>query len=81
MEHYLTAYDRETDEFISFSIHVPDAILARVKEIALVASTDPDAIGSYSLDVSQVHEIAKLLDRDLPLDARAVFFLEPARID
>lgn len=81
MEHYLTAYDRETDELLSFSVSVPIMYLERVKAIAQVASTDPDAIGSYALDAAQVDEIARLLDRSLPTDPRAAFFLEPARME
>ncbi len=80
MEHYLTAYDRETDELLSFSVSVPSIHFERVKAIAHVASTDPDAIGSYALNAAQVREIAQLLDRPLPSEPRAAFFLEPARI-
>jgi hypothetical protein len=78
MEHYLTAYDRETENFLSFILSIPNSYLQQVKKIALVEATDPDAIGSYPLSSSQANEIAKLLNKRVELNPRAVFFLEPA---
>ena len=81
MQRYLNAYDRDTVELLSFSMKVPSAYLDQVKEIAHVAPTAHEAVGSYSLDSAQVYEIAELLDRQAQVDSRAVFFLEPARVE
>lgn len=78
MEHYLAAYDRETDDFLSWVSSVPDTDMRRVKEIAHVASTDPDAMGSYPLSNAQAYEILKLLNRSVVLTPEMVLFLEPA---
>jgi hypothetical protein len=81
MEHHLTAYDRETDDFLSFVLSVPDAYLQQVREIARVEPTDPEAAGSYPLSNAQAHAIAKLLDKPVELQPGAVFFLEPAALE
>ncbi len=80
MEHDLTVYDRETGKLPSSSVIIPSIHLERVKAIARVAPTDSDAIGSYALDAARVREIANLLDRTLPAEPRAEFFLEPAAV-
>jgi hypothetical protein len=77
MDHYLTAYDSETDNFLAFLFSVPSAFMRRVREIAHVAPTDVDAVGSYPLSVDEAHAIAKLLDKQIEIDKKAVFFLEP----
>ena len=66
-EHYLAAYDRETDDFLSYIVTIPDTYLPRVKQIAHVDLTDPEAIGSYKLSSSQAHEIVRLLDKSVEL--------------
>jgi hypothetical protein len=81
MEHYLAAYDRDTDNFLSFISAVPDAYMPRVKEIAKVVHSDPDAVGSYQLDSSQVDAILKLLDKRVRPTSKMVIFLEPVQAD
>ena len=78
MKHYLTIYDRETERLLPSPFTVPREYLDQVKRIAHVKQTDPDAIGSYPLDHTQVNEIARLLQLPVKADSRKIFFLEPA---
>jgi hypothetical protein len=77
MEHCVTAYDSESEELLAFVFSVPGAFMRRVREIARVAPTDLDAIGSYPLTKEEAYKIAKLLELPLEFDSKAVFFLEP----
>ena len=77
MEHYVTAYDSESEELLAFVFSVPGAFMQRVREIARVAPTDIDAIGSYPLTEEEAYKIARLLNRPLDFNSKTVFFLEP----
>jgi hypothetical protein len=81
IEHYLAAYDQETENFLSFVTSVPAAYLPRAKEIARVKSTDPEAIGSYQLSKEQASRIAGLVGKTIESYDGAVFFLEPAKAE
>ena len=78
MEHYLAAYDSETENLLEFVFSVPSALMRRVRDIAHVAPDDVEAIGSYPLSDDEAREIAKLLNKTLEFDKKAVFYLEPA---
>lgn len=65
--HRLVGYDPRTDAIAS-QHDIPSATLARVKRIAEVPSTDPDAADSYVLTAAQAREVAALLG--VTLDAR-----------
>ena len=73
--HRLTGYDRKT-ELLAIECEIPVGDITRVKEIAGVGPSDPDAIGSYPLDQGQAERIARLLGSKINNDM-CNFFLEP----
>jgi hypothetical protein len=77
MEHYVTAYDSESESLLALVFDVPSVFMGRVREIAHVAPNDIDAVGSYPLSDEEAREIASLLKRPLDINNKTVFFLEP----
>jgi hypothetical protein len=73
--HRLTGYDRKT-ELLAIECEIPVGDITRVKEIAGVGPSDPDAIGSYPLDQGQVERVVRLLGAEIDAE-RYDFFLEP----
>ena len=68
--HTLVGYDRLTER-VSEEFEVPDAVLARAKELADVPADDPDAIMCYPLDAARAHALAEMLNsEDRPGAAR-----------
>ena len=72
--HRLTGYDRDT-ELLAVEYDIPVTALSKVKKIARVGSDDPDAIGSYPLDRTQVEKISTFIDADVDID-RFDYFIE-----
>jgi hypothetical protein len=73
--HYITGYDRQTEE-LSVEHPVSPTDLAVIKEIAKVADTDPDALGSYPLSSAQLRAISAVIRAEFDTD-RYDYFLEP----
>ena len=73
--HHITGYDRATEQLVvEYSVNPSD--LHAVMKIAKVASTDPEAYGSYPLDPSQLHALTNLMHQTFDTE-RYDFFLEP----
>ena len=49
MEHYVIAYDVESENLLALVFDVPSVFMRRVREIAHVAPNDTEAVGSYPL--------------------------------
>jgi hypothetical protein len=72
--HSLVGYDRAS-ECIAEEVDVPDAVLARAKELARVPADDPDAIMCYPLDASGARDLAHILKTSVDIEQRD-YFLE-----
>ncbi len=70
----LVTYSRETEQIIG-SHDVPEAVVAKVKDIAGI-TLDDDGCGDYPLDSRQAREIGGLLDVPVTPE-KAYYFVEP----
>jgi hypothetical protein len=72
--HSLVGYDR-LSERVAEEFDVPDAVLARAKELAGVPADDPDAIMCYPLEASGARDLANLINARIDTEGRD-YFLE-----
>ena len=72
--HRLIGYDRDTEP-LAVEYDIPAKAFSKVKKIARVGSGDPDAIGSYPLDRTQVGKISTFIDADVDVE-RSDYFVE-----
>jgi hypothetical protein len=74
LEVKIVGFDKAS-EALATEVDLPVDAFQRAKAIAKVPETDPDLLGSYPLDESQVRRIAELAH--LPIDPGAyAYFLE-----
>ncbi len=70
----LTAFDRQTDEWIESQV-VPAELVSAIRKVAKIPPSD-DGTGDYPLDTVQVHKIAKILG--MTFDPKSLdYFIEP----
>jgi hypothetical protein len=72
--HRLSGYDRDT-ELLAVEFDIPARAFSKVKKIVRIGSDDPDAIGSYPLDRTQVGKISTFIDADVDVE-RFDYFVE-----
>ncbi len=74
--HKLVGYDHDT-EWVAAEYEIRAEDFDRIRRVVRIASTDPDAIGSYPLDAPTAQEVGRIIGADV--DTRRMdFFLEPA---
>lgn len=74
VSHSLVGYDRFSERVVE-EVDVPDAALAKAKELARVPTDDPDAIMCYPLDAQNAGKLAIMLDASVDTE-RHDYFLE-----
>ena len=73
--HRLTGYDRDT-ELLAVEYDIPAGAFSKIKKIARVGPDDPEAIGSYPLNRTQIQKISTVIGSEVDFD-RFDYFVEP----
>lgn len=73
--HELVGYHPQTDACV-WSVALPRARMETIKRMVCTDDDDPDAVGSYPVDLSVARDIAGLIGAG-PLDPALVYYLEP----
>ena len=76
LAHQLAGYDRDS-EALAVEYDLDPATFKKVKKVVTPDADDPDLVGSYPLNHSQLRAIADMTGMTFDND-RYEFFLEPA---